>query len=54
MLGIDEISDASKLIAKFEEMKREEQMLKEVLKNKIPKIKEMSQKAKKYLAEALL
>lgn len=53
VLGIDEISDASKLIAKFEEMKREEQMLKEVLKNKIPQIKEMAQKAKGYFAEIL-
>lgn len=53
VLGIDEISDASKLIAKFEEMKREEQMLKEVLKNKIPQIKEMAQKAKGYLAEVI-
>ena len=53
VLGIDEISDAEKLIAKFEEMKREEQMLKEILRNKIPKIKEMSQKAKTYLAEIL-
>lgn len=53
VLGIGEISDASKLIAKFEEMKREEQMLKEVLKNKIPQIKEMAQKAKGYLAEVI-
>lgn len=54
VLGIDEISDAGKLIAKFEEMKNEEDSMKEILKNKIPKIKEMSQKAKTYLAEALL
>lgn len=54
VLGIDEISDAGKLIAKFEEMKNEEDSIKEILKNKIPKIKEMSQKAKTYLAEALL
>jgi phage regulator Rha-like protein len=40
-----------KLIAKFEEMKKEEDSIKEILKNKIPKIKEMSQKAKTYLAE---
>lgn len=51
VLGIEEISDAEKLIAKFEEMKQEELMLKEILKNKIPHIKEMAQKAKSYLAE---
>lgn len=54
VLGIEEISDAEKLIAKFEEMKNEEDSIKEILKNKIPKIKEMSQKVKTYLAEALL
>lgn len=53
VLGIEEISDASKLIAKFEEMKQEEQMLKEVLRNKIPQIKEMAQKAKNYLLEII-
>lgn len=53
VLGIEEISDAEKLIAKFEEMKQEELMLKEILRNKIPHIKEMAQKAKSYLAEIL-
>ena len=37
--GIDEISDAGKLIAKFEEMKNEEDSIKEILKNKIQKLK---------------
>ncbi len=53
VLGIEEISDAEKLIAKFEEMKQEELMLKEILRNKIPHIKEMAQKAKGYLAEII-
>ena len=53
VLGIEEISDAEKLIAKFEEMKQEELMLKEIIRNKIPHIKEMAQKAKGYLAEIL-
>ena len=53
VLGIDEISDAGKLIAKFEEMKREETWIKERLKNRIPQIKEMAKKAKDYLAEII-
>lgn len=53
VLGIDEISDAQKLIAKFEEMKRDEEWIKEILKNRIPEIKKMSKKAKEYLAEIL-
>ena len=53
VLGIEEISDTEKLIAKFEEMKQEELMLKEILRNKIPHIKEMAQKAKSYLAEVI-
>ncbi len=53
VLDIEEISDAEKLIAKFEEMKQEELMLKEILRNKIPHIKEMAQKAKSYLAEII-
>lgn len=53
VLGIDEISDAGKLIAKFEEMKNEEDSIKEILRNKIPHIKEMAQKAKGYLAEII-
>ena len=53
VLGIDEISDSKKLIAKFEEMKREETWIKERLKNRIPQIKEMAKKAKDYLAEII-
>lgn len=53
VLGIDEISTAQKLIAKFEEMKRDEEWIKEILKNRIPEIKKMSKKAKEYLAEIL-
>lgn len=53
VLSINEISDSEKLIAKFEEMKQEELMLKEILRNKIPHIKEMAQKAKSYLAEII-
>ena len=53
VLGIEEISDSEKLIAKFEEMKQEELMLKEIVRNKIPHIKEMAQKAKSYLAEII-
>lgn len=53
VLGIEEISDTEKLIAKFEEMKQEELMLKEILRNKIPHIKEKAQKAKSYLAEVI-
>lgn len=53
VLGIEEISDPEKLIAIFEEMKQEELMLKEIVRNKIPHIKEMAQKAKGYLAEII-
>jgi hypothetical protein len=51
VLGINEISDAHKLIAKFEEMKREELQLQSTLKARMPYIKEMSYKAGEYLAE---
>ena len=51
VLGISEISDAQKLIAKFEEMKREELQLQSTLKARMPHIKEMSYKAGEYLAE---
>ena len=53
VLDIDEISNAEKLIAKFEEMKREETWIKEMLKYRIPQIKEMAKKAKDYLAEII-
>lgn len=51
VLGITEISDATKLINKFEELKREELQIKETLKNSIPEIQKMSYKAGKYLAQ---
>ena len=53
VLNIDEISDTEKLIAKFEEMKSDEISIRETLKNRIPEIKKMSQKAKEYLAEII-
>ena len=51
VLGITEISDATKLINKFEELKREELHIKETLKNSIPEIQKMSYKAGEYLAQ---
>jgi colanic acid/amylovoran biosynthesis protein len=51
VLSITEISDAEKLISKFEEMKNEELNLQSLLKTKIPQIKEMAYKAGEYLAE---
>lgn len=53
VLSINEISDSEKLIAKFEEMKAEEIEIRGILKNRIPEIKKMSQKAKVYLSEIL-
>lgn len=49
VLDISEISDAKKLIAKFEEMKSEELPLRKTLKNRIPEIKNMAEKASEYL-----
>jgi colanic acid/amylovoran biosynthesis protein len=51
VLGITEISDATKLINKFEELKNEELQIKELLKNRIPEIQKMSYKAGEYLAQ---
>lgn len=51
VLGLDEISDSERLIAKFEEMKTEEATLRARLALRIPEIKKMSQRAKEYLAE---
>lgn len=51
VLGIEEISDAAKLINKFEELKRDENELREVLSNRISEIKEMSYKAGEYLKQ---
>lgn len=55
VLGIEEISDPEKLIAIFEEMKNEEDSIKEIFeKIKFQKLKKCLKKAKTYLAEALL
>ncbi|UJF28772.1 polysaccharide pyruvyl transferase family protein [Kaistella sp. 97-N-M2] len=51
VLDLSEISDAEKLIAKFEEMKREELQLKETLKNRIPEIKKRAARAGEYLLD---
>ncbi|WP_264512808.1 polysaccharide pyruvyl transferase family protein [Flavobacterium sp. N1719] len=53
VLNLEEISDRDKLVAKFEEMKRDEQDLKSLLAVRIPEIKKMSQKAVDYLFELL-
>ncbi|MCZ8298006.1 MAG: polysaccharide pyruvyl transferase family protein [Flavobacterium sp.] len=53
VLNLAEISDSAKLIAKFEEMKRDESDLRTVLATRIPEIKKMSQKAVDYLFELL-
>lgn len=49
VLDLNIISDSTKLIAKFEEMKREELLLRETLQNRMPEIKKMAQKASQYL-----
>lgn len=51
VLGLKDISDSAKLIAKFEEMKSEEMDIIDTLTNRIPEIKKMSQKAAHYLFE---
>lgn len=51
VLGIEEISDSSKLINHFDEMIREEDELKKILMQSIPNIKQMSYKAVEYLRE---
>lgn len=51
VLDLSEISDAQKLIAKFEEMRREELHLKETLKQRIPEIKKMAEKAKGFVED---
>lgn len=49
VLSLSEISDSTKLKEKFAEMLREENSIKDILKEKIPFIKQMSQKAAEYL-----
>ena len=51
VMSIKEISDSQKLIAKFEEMKSQENEIITQLANSIPKIKQLSQKAAHYLFE---
>lgn len=51
VLSLKEISDSSKLIEKFEEMKNQEQEIINTLANRIPEIKKMSKKAVTYLFE---
>jgi len=51
VLSIKEISDSQKLIAKFEEMKSQENEIITQLANRIPEIKQLSQKAAHYLFE---
>ncbi|MCA0755382.1 polysaccharide pyruvyl transferase family protein [Paenibacillus sp. N4] len=49
VLNIDEISDKAKLIARFDEMVREEEAIVRALKTSIPAIQNMSYKAVEYL-----
>ncbi|MBU8883069.1 polysaccharide pyruvyl transferase family protein [Kaistella sp. DKR-2] len=51
VLDLSEISDPVKLIARFEEMKGEENELKEILSRKVPELKKMAMKAKDYLMD---
>lgn len=51
VLGINEISNFEKLKANFNEMIKEEELLKSKLEESIPNIKKMSYKAGEYLAE---
>ena len=51
VLGINEISDTKKLIEKFEELKKDENEIREILKNKIPRIQKMAYKAGELLEE---
>jgi len=49
VLNIQEISDSTKLVAKFDEMVREENELIAILNKRIPEIRAMSRKAADYL-----
>lgn len=53
VLDLSEISDAKKLIAKFEEMKAEEKELKVKLDKKIPELKVMAKNAAVYFYETV-
>ncbi|MGG0722224.1 polysaccharide pyruvyl transferase family protein [Bacillus mycoides] len=51
VLDIEEISDSNKLKARFDEMVREEEEIRQKLRQSIPNIKKMSYKAVEYLKE---
>jgi colanic acid/amylovoran biosynthesis protein len=51
VLGIEEIANSSKLIAKFDEMFNEEEEIRAKLQQMIPQIKKMSYKAVEYLKD---
>ncbi|PEJ58454.1 hypothetical protein CN692_09285 [Bacillus sp. AFS002410] len=54
VLGISDISDGQKLITNFEIMVREEEPIKKMLQEAIPKIKKMSYKSADYLNKLVL
>ena len=51
VLGINDISNTEKLIKGFDELLRDEEDIRELLKKRIPEIKEMSYKSAEYLRE---
>jgi len=51
VLDLSELSDTTKLIDKFEELRRDETVLREILAKQLPHIQTMSYKAGHYLAE---
>jgi colanic acid/amylovoran biosynthesis protein len=54
VLNINEISESTKLIEKFDEMVREEQEIQQKLRESVPRIKKMSYRAVDYLKELTL
>jgi colanic acid/amylovoran biosynthesis protein len=53
VLGIDEISNTQKLISNFNEMVKEEEIIRKKLQQSVPNIKKMSLKAVEYLNELI-
>lgn len=53
VLGIDEISDSNRLKEGFDELIRDEQLIKDKLKSVLPNIKQLSYKSTKYLEELI-
>ena len=53
VLGIEEISNSNKLKAKFDEMVRDEEELRQNLKHSIPNIKKMSYRSVEYLTKLI-